>query len=134
RLQHTYIVPLYWAEDFPERNLRVLCMPFLGSVTLAELQRRLADTPAAQRRSADVRHVLEEANAAAPVVLPAQGPDSERLKAYSYVQAICGVGASVADALHYAHQRGLVHLNLKPSNVLVAADEQPAVLDFHLAR
>src|SRR5262249_54447418 len=44
------------------------------------------------------------------------------------------IGACLAEALHYAHERGLIHLDLKPSNVLVAADGQPMLLDFHLAR
>ncbi len=40
----------------------------------------------------------------------------------------------IVDRIQYAHERGLVHLDLKPSNVLLAADGQPMVLDFHLAR
>jgi len=55
------------------------------------------------------------------------------LASASYVQAICWIGACLADALNYARERGMVHLDVKPSNVLLAADGQPMLLDFHLA-
>jgi tetratricopeptide (TPR) repeat protein len=62
------------------------------------------------------------------------GPACQALAEFSYVEALCWIGACLADALHYAAERGVVHLDLKPSNVLLAADGQPLLLDFHLAR
>ncbi len=40
----------------------------------------------------------------------------------------------ICDAVAYAHQRGVLHCDLKPSNILVDAARQPKVLDFGLAR
>lgn len=103
RLQHTHIVPLYSAHEFPERGLRGLCLPYFGGATLAALL--AGDSPVGG--------------------LP---PGPARL------HAVCQIGVCLADALQYAHDRGLAHLDLKPSNVLIAGDGTPMLLDFHLAR
>ncbi|WP_165227342.1 protein kinase domain-containing protein [Aquisphaera insulae] len=41
--------------------------------------------------------------------------------------------ASVAEALHHAHGKGLVHRDVKPGNILIAVDGRPYVVDFGLA-
>jgi serine/threonine protein kinase/Flp pilus assembly protein TadD len=134
RLQHTNIVPLYSATDDPARDLRALCMPYFGGATLARLLEALEPVPVARRTGAQLVDALRQAQAAVPVALPAEGPVSQFLARSSYARAVCWVGACLADALHYSHERGLVHLDLKPSNVLLAADGQPMLLDLHLAR
>src|SRR5207248_1384356 len=49
RLQHTHIVPLHAAYEFPDRGLRVLCLPYLGGATLAQVLKQLHGLPLSQR-------------------------------------------------------------------------------------
>ncbi len=134
RLQHTHIVPLTTVQEDSVRNLRVLCMPYFGGSSLAQLLEALKHKPAAQRTGHDLVEALDQIQAKYPVVVPSRGPARQLLANVSYDQALCWMGACLAEGLQHAHERGLVHLDVKPANVLVAADGQPMLLDFHLAQ
>jgi serine/threonine-protein kinase len=68
------------------------------------------------------------------------GTDAGRLQHDRYPEGmpaaeVAEIVAGVADALDYAHQRNLLHRDVKPANILVAKDDQRILLaDFGIAR
>src|SRR6516225_2442154 len=43
------------------------------------------------------------------------------------------IAAAVADALAHAHARRIIHRDVKPTNILLSADDAPVLVDFGLA-
>ena len=134
QLRHAHIVPLYSVQDLADRDLRLLCMPYLGGATLERLLSELRKIPINRRAGRDLVSWLDKAQAETMLFEPRQGPARQFLSRASYLQAVCWIGVCLAEALQFAHQRDLLHLDLKPSNVLLAADGTPMLLDFHLAQ
>ena len=66
-------------------------------------------------------------------------PQSERLltalpTTTAAIARVLELGERLARALHTAHESGVVHRDVKPQNVMLAADDQPVILDFGIAQ
>ncbi len=129
KLEHPGIVPVHYARIDPATELSVLCMPYWGRGTLLHLIDRLHADGVPQTGRALFEAAAVNAGEDAAVPLPGDRPGPPR-----FTDAVAMLGASLAEALAFAHAKGIVHSDVKPSNVLVTADGRPLLLDFNLAR
>ncbi len=132
RVRHAHIVEV--EDQFPVNDgvFMVLRMPFWGGATLASVLEAGGDP----RRATTGRELLEQLDRAAAREYPSvftELPAREILAGLSYEKAVAWIIARLAAALDHAFRKGVVHGDVKPSNIILTSDGNPMLLDFNLS-
>ena len=131
RLEHENIVQVFSETVFDSRT-RLLCMQYVSGPTLQAVLDELADLPAAgsgQRLLDAVDRLVDRPTAFDPAAMR----NRELLAGLDWVETVCWIGARLAEALDYAHSRGVIHRDIKPGNIMLNQYGRPLLVDFNLA-
>jgi len=133
RSPHPNIVSIL-RERRLEVGLQVIFMPFVGGAPLSSLLREARGRGQAWRRGAEFLEDLDRRSA--PEFPSSAIPQETRtwIARTSWPRTAAWLTARLAEALDHAFEQGVTHGDLKPSNVLIAADARPILLDFNLSR
>lgn len=93
----------------------------------------------AQLRHPNIATLYEAHLQSAPHYYTMEFVEGESLDKYCRTHAMSledriRIVKTVADAVEYAHQNGVIHRDLKPQNILIDADGQARILDFGIAK
>ena len=106
QLDHPYIVPVYDGQlDADVDGHMAYSMKLVRGITLTE---RIAESRAARAAGSPARHLT--------------------------LDALLDVFAKVCDAVTHAHERGVVHRDIKPDNVMVGEHGEVYLMDWGLAK
>lgn len=129
------------AEDIKLRRSIALKLIRPDKLTPALIRRFEVESLAQARLHHDgIAQVFHaDANARRPFIAMELIRGAKRLTIFAQAHALSVTARlellrRVADAIAHAHEQQVIHLDLKPSNILVRADGQPKVLDFGTGR
>lgn len=133
QLDHPNIVRVYDQRRIQERQLRLVYMQFASGGTLADLVACARRTLPQDRNGSQLVAQLEE-SAERHGLGPMVDPGTLRmLSQLTWPEVVCRLGAQLAKALDYAHRQGVLHRDVKPANILLAADGTPKLADFNIS-
>lgn len=147
RLEHDGIVPVYSADLDVPTGLSAICMPYVGRTTLIDVLDKALSREFPQRAD----RIAEAIRDSTPLVSVEDTSDQDSSSETgssadptpasasttrfqgSYVDGIVTLAADLVAALNYSHGEGIVHSDIKPTNVLLTPAGQAMLIDFNLS-
>jgi eukaryotic-like serine/threonine-protein kinase len=128
-VRHPHVAEVHWARRID--GMSAICLRYEGAATLCDVVACAFDAAAKPSRSgqtiltaiASVCESLPTADEKQPAVRSGQ----------TYADAVASLAERLAGALAHLHGRGIIHGDLKPSNVVLGPGGHPYLIDFNLA-
>jgi tetratricopeptide (TPR) repeat protein len=130
KISHPNIVPIY--EVGQQGQYSYFAMEFVKGVSLSKIIDAVRKSPQSQKASDVMAKCLFESGISSTEQTKKENSGAE--VDTDYIISISRIIISIASALEYAHKQGVLHRDVKPSNILIKPDGTAKLVDFGLAR
>lgn len=133
QFDNEYIVRVYDQRFLPEQDLHLLYMQYVPGGSLDEVLKHLRENPQENRSGSDLLSAIDHSLERRGESRSADSPLRKQIATMTWPQAVGWLSTRLARALEYAHQRGVIHRDVKPANVLLTPDGVPKLADFNVS-
>ena len=132
-LEHQNIVQVYGQFTDSASGKHCLCLQYVPGATLAQIVERLHEDGKRPEQGLQILESIGIDSYEAIPFDPAGNRNRETIASCIFAAAVCRFGVQLAEALEFAHCRGVLHCDIKPANILVNPYGQPLLADFNVA-
>jgi serine/threonine protein kinase len=145
RLRHTNIVPVFGVGSTEDHHYYV--MDLIEGMSLKESLTELTGKRRRELPTIDESLVGSNADISNSSIPSLTKPTNHSVESDlpqdtiprstdspDYFRWVAGLGATICDALHYAHAQGVLHRDIKPANLLIDRKNEVWIADFGLAK
>jgi serine/threonine protein kinase len=133
QLDHDYIVRVFDQRILRDRDWRLLYMQYLPGGTLLDLVQAIHRAERPPDSGQALLDAVDKALESRGEIRPTESITRTELATLSWPETVAWLGKRLAEALHYATSRGVLHRDIKLANVLLAPDGTPKLADFNVS-
>lgn len=132
-MDHQGIVKIFSQKKLGDTGSRLLCMQYVPGLPLDRLIPLLKKEKDFAHWGRSILRILDEATRHQHVDYKVDNRKLEELEDFDAVDWVLWLGASLCRALEHAHERNVLHLDVKPGNILVHLSGRPLLSDFNVS-